>query len=167
MMQVETSLGGLAFQAEGGDAGAQYRLGVLFLLGESVDQDLEAAYQWLSRAADGQYPGASLLAEKLAARLRSELEPKKLEAKKSPIRFPAETRSWFQSAFAAAATLGRNATRSIAAVPMRLSFLRTWKYRMLGTSVSNLIARARFQFRTQPLDLPGRRREGFQFRDSL
>ena len=161
-MQVETSLGGLAFQAEGGDAGAQYRLGVLFLLGESVDQDLEAAYQWLSRAADGQYPGASLLAEKLAARLRSELEPKK-----RPIRFPTETRSWFQSAFAAAATLGRNATRSIAALTMRLSFLRIWKYRMLRTSVSNLIARARFQFRTQPLDLPGRRREGFQFRDSL
>jgi TPR repeat protein len=166
MMQVETSLGGLAFQAEGGDAGAQYRLGVLFLLGESVDQDLEAAYQWLSRAAAGQYPGALLLAEKLAARSRSEFEPK-LEPKKRPIRFPTETRSWFQSAFAAAATHGRNAARSIAAMPLRLSFLRTWKLIMRGTSVSNLIARVRFQFRTQPLDLPGRRREGFQFRDSL
>lgn len=167
-MQVETSLGGLAFQAEGGDAGAQYRLGVLFLLGESVDQDLEAAYQWLSRAAAGQYPGALLLAEKLAARSRSEFEPK-LEPKKRPIRFPTETRSWFQSAFAAATTHGRNAARSIAAMPMpmRLSFLRTCKRNMRATSVSNLIAKVRFQFRTQPLDLPGRRREGFQFRDSL
>jgi hypothetical protein len=166
MMQVETSLGGLAFQAEGGDAGAQYRLGVLFLLGEAVDQDLEAAYQWLSRAAAGQYPGAALLAEKLAARRRSELEPK-LERRKSPIRFPAETRGWFQSTSAAAATLGRNAARSIAAMSMRLSFLSTWKRSMRETSVENLIAKVRFQFRSQPLDLPGRRREGFQFRDSL
>lgn len=165
-MQVEASLGGLAFQAEGGDAGAQYRLGVLFLLGESVDQDPEAAYQWLSRAAAGQYPGASLLLEKLAARRRSELEPE-LEPGKKSIRFPAETRSWFHPPLTAASTVYRTAAGSIAALTMRLSFLRTWKGVMLKASVANLIARVRFQFRPQPMELPARRREGFQFRDSL
>jgi TPR repeat protein len=63
MVQAETDLGDLAFQAEGGDAGAQYRLGVVFLLGDSVEQDLEAANRWLTRAAARQYPGALALVQ--------------------------------------------------------------------------------------------------------
>ena len=41
----------LAFQAESGDAQAQYRMGVLFLLGERVQQDLGAAARWFRTSA--------------------------------------------------------------------------------------------------------------------
>jgi TPR repeat protein len=68
MTQVQTSLNDLALQAEGGDPGAQYSLGVLFLLGEGLEQDLEASYQWLARAACGQHPAAQSLVEKLVPR---------------------------------------------------------------------------------------------------
>ena len=64
MTKLQINLGELAFQAEGGDKSAQYRLGILFLLGESVEQDLDAAYRWLAKA--GQYNGAHLLVERLA-----------------------------------------------------------------------------------------------------
>jgi TPR repeat protein len=67
MKQTETSLGELAFQAEAGDTGAQYRIAVLFLLGEAVEQDLNAAYLWMKRAASGQHHGAQLLIESLAS----------------------------------------------------------------------------------------------------
>jgi hypothetical protein len=66
MKQVEISLGELAFQAEAGDPCAQYRIAVLFLLGESVEQDLNAAYLWMGRAASGQHHDAQLLVETLA-----------------------------------------------------------------------------------------------------
>jgi hypothetical protein len=66
MTQVQVSLNDLAFRAEGGDPGAQYSLGVLFLLGEGLEQDLEASYRWLARAACGQHPGAQSLVGKLA-----------------------------------------------------------------------------------------------------
>ena len=67
MKQTEISLGELAFQAEAGDPCAQYRMAVLFLLGESVEQDLNAAYLWMGRAASGQHPGAQALIENLAS----------------------------------------------------------------------------------------------------
>lgn len=63
MTKLQINLGELAFQAEGGDKSAQYRLGVLFLLGESVEQDPDAACRWLEKA--GQYNGAHLLVEQL------------------------------------------------------------------------------------------------------
>lgn len=52
-------------QAERGEAGAQYSLGVLFLLGEGVKQDLEIAYHWLSGAAS-QNQNAQMLIAKVA-----------------------------------------------------------------------------------------------------
>jgi len=48
----------LAYQAESGDAQAQYRLGVLFLLGERVEQDLGAARRWFHAAAANGNHGA-------------------------------------------------------------------------------------------------------------
>jgi len=62
--KLQINLSDLAFQAEGGDLSAQYRLGILFLLGESVEQDLDAAHSWLKRA--GRYRGADLMIEKIA-----------------------------------------------------------------------------------------------------
>jgi len=67
MTQGKSGLGDLAFRAEGGDAGAQYRLGVIFLLGEAAEQDTEAAYRWLVRAAVAGNEGARALVEKLIA----------------------------------------------------------------------------------------------------
>ena len=64
MTKLQINLGELAFQAEGGDKSAQYRLGILFLLGESVEQDLDAAYRWLQKAE--RYQDAHLLVERLA-----------------------------------------------------------------------------------------------------
>ena len=56
----------LAFQAQGGDPGAQYQLGVLFLLGDQVEQDPDAAYQWLAKAASVQHAGAQSLIDSVA-----------------------------------------------------------------------------------------------------
>jgi len=67
MTQGKSSLGDLAFRAEGGDVGAQYRLGVIFLLGELAEKDTEAAYKWLVRAAVAGNEGAGVLVEKLVA----------------------------------------------------------------------------------------------------
>src|SRR6202034_2195893 len=66
MTQHGTSPCDLAFQAEGGDPEAQYQLGVLFLLGDQVEQDPDAAYRWLARAASLQHAGAQSLAGKVA-----------------------------------------------------------------------------------------------------
>ena len=65
MTQHGTSPCDLAFQAEGGDPEAQYQLGVLFLLGDQVEQDPEAAYRWLARAASLQHVPAQSLAGKV------------------------------------------------------------------------------------------------------
>jgi TPR repeat protein len=65
-MQHGTSPCDLAFQAEGGDPEAQYQLGVLFLLGDQVEQDPDAAYRWLAKAASLQHAGAQSLAGKVA-----------------------------------------------------------------------------------------------------
>jgi len=51
----------LVFRAESGDVAAQYQLGVRFLLGDSMEQDLEAAYRWLALAAEGLHPDAQKL----------------------------------------------------------------------------------------------------------
>ena len=65
MTQHGTSPCDLAFQAEGGDPEAQYQLGVLFLLGDQVEQDPDAAYRWLARAASLEHAGAQSLAGKV------------------------------------------------------------------------------------------------------
>jgi len=65
MATSRTSLGELAFQAERGDAEAQYCLGVLFLLGDSVEQNPEAAYKWLAKAAAAQSSEAQSLVDRL------------------------------------------------------------------------------------------------------
>jgi TPR repeat protein len=154
MVQAETDLGNLAFQAEGGDAGAQYRLGVLFLLGDSVEQDLEAANRWLTRAAARQYPGALSLAEKLAT--WSQLES---EREKKSIRILA--RAWMKSRSSAAFRFYRNAIRSNCTSPLRVWTGRVWKIQ-----AQNLIATVCFQPQVEASELPTRRRERFQFRDS-
>lgn len=66
MPPIKTSLGDLAFQAEKGNAAAQYCLGVLFLLGDSFEQNPEAAYKWLAKAAAAQFPDAQLLVDRLS-----------------------------------------------------------------------------------------------------
>ena len=65
MRQVDKSLAELAFQADSGDADAQYCVGLVFLLGESVDQDFVAAYHWMARASAGGHIGAKSLAARL------------------------------------------------------------------------------------------------------
>jgi TPR repeat protein len=154
-MQAEAALGDLAFQAEGGDAGAQYRLGVLFLLGESVEQDLQAAHRWLTRAAERQYPGALSLTEKLAN--WSQLES---ERAKRSIPFTAFARARVRSSSSTALRFCRDAVQSI-----RVSFQRVLSRRGWKLQAQNLVARVRF--RSKASELPTRRREGFQFRDSL
>lgn len=153
-MQAETDLGNLAFQAEGGDACAQYRLGVLFLLGDSVEQDLEAANRWLTRAAARQYPGALSLAEKLAT--WSQLES---EREKKSIRILAL--AWMKSRSSAAFRFYRDAIRSIRTSPLRVWTGRVWKIQ-----AQDLIGNVRFQPQVEASGLPTRRRERFQFRDS-
>jgi TPR repeat protein len=98
---------------------AQYRLGVLFLLGDSVEQDLEAANRWLTRAAARQYPGALSLAEKLAT--WSQLES---EREKKSIRILA--RAWMKSRSSAAFRFYRDAIRSIGLVLEKLLNPRTY-----------------------------------------
>jgi TPR repeat protein len=83
--KLQINLSYLAFQAEGGDPSAQYRLGILFLLGESVEQDLDAAHSWLKRA--GRYRGADLLIEKIA--------------RYQAMRLPAKHSGWLESIGAA------------------------------------------------------------------
>jgi len=156
MVQAETDLGNLAFQAEGGDAGAQYRLGVLFLLGDSVEQDLEAANRWLTRAAARQYPGALSLAEKLAT--LSQLET---EREKKSIRFPALARAWMKSGSSVAFRFYQDATQSV-----RASSRRVWTGRVWKIQAHNLVAKVCFQPQVEASELPTRRRERFQFRDS-
>lgn len=156
-MQAESTLGELAFHAEGGDAGAQYRLGVLFLLGQSVEQDLEAAHRWLTRAAASQYSGALPLTEKLAVWRRLEAE-----RHEKSIRFPVRTRDWVTSAFVSASRLYREATQS-----NRAWLLQAWTDRAWKIQARNLVSKVRFQFQAEAPEFPARRREGFQFRDSL
>jgi Sel1 repeat len=51
----------LAFAAESGDADAQYRLGVLFLSGTRVEQNLNAAQRWFrAAAANGSGPAEAM-----------------------------------------------------------------------------------------------------------
>jgi hypothetical protein len=65
----------LALQAEAGDASAQYRLGVLFLLGSVINQDTEAACRWLLAAAAGNRRDAQALVERLAPFYGNAIEP--------------------------------------------------------------------------------------------
>jgi TPR repeat protein len=66
MTEVQANLNDLAFRAECGDPEAQYSMGVHCLLGELLQQDLDASYQWLMRAACGEHPAAQSLVGKLA-----------------------------------------------------------------------------------------------------
>lgn len=59
------SLETLTVEAEAGNAEAQYRLGVLLILGTSGEQNRDAAQRWLIRASANGYPGARELAIKL------------------------------------------------------------------------------------------------------
>jgi TPR repeat protein len=158
-MQAETTLGDLAFQAESGNAGAQYRMGVLFLLGESVEQDLQAAHRWLTKAAENQYPGAVLLAEKLANCNQTESASVKRSA------FPRITaREWMQSSLSVALGFYRSTLDSISASLRRILGVRAWKIRIWKTEARNLVAKIGY---SDTAEIPARRREGFQFRDSL
>lgn len=65
MTQMESRRGECVSRAEAGDTKAQFQLGVLFLLGESQPQDLEAAYRWLARASAGGLETAQSLVAKL------------------------------------------------------------------------------------------------------
>ena len=64
-MSETESLTELAFQAESGDAHAQYQLGVLFLSGERVEQDLDAARRWFHAAAANGNVGAEAMQKRL------------------------------------------------------------------------------------------------------
>lgn len=86
MTQPKPSLGDLAFRAEGGDVSAQYRLGVAFLLGELAEQDTDAAYRWLVRAAVGGNEGARALVERLIAGNLVSLEENNYSNTGSPVR---------------------------------------------------------------------------------
>jgi TPR repeat protein len=66
MTPVQASLNDLALRAESGDTEAQYSMGVHCLLGERLQQDLEASYQWLARAACGEHAAAQSLVGSLA-----------------------------------------------------------------------------------------------------
>jgi TPR repeat protein len=156
-MQAESTLGELAFHAEGGDAGAQYRLGVLFLLGQSVEQDLEAAHRWLTRAAANQYPGAFALTEKLAVWRRLEAE-----RQERSLSFPVRARDWMMSVFVSALRLYREEIQSSS-----MWLLQAWTDRAWKSQAKNLVSKVRFQFQAEAPEFPARRREGFQFRDSL
>jgi TPR repeat protein len=84
MKQHTTSPCDLAFQAEGGDSGAQYQLGVLFLLGDQVEQDPDAAYRWLAKAASAQHADAQSLLDKVA----------QWRAAEAPAKSPWYSREW-------------------------------------------------------------------------
>jgi TPR repeat protein len=75
MTEVHANLNDLAFRAESGDPSAQYSLGVIYLLGEAVGQDLAAANKWLGQAAHQQHPEAQVLAAKIAANPLAPLFP--------------------------------------------------------------------------------------------
>jgi TPR repeat protein len=154
-MQAEHTLSDLAFRAEGGDVSAQYRLGVLFLLGEVVEQDLHAAHRWLIRAADQQYPGALLLAEKLANWSQLKSKP----AKRS---IPPATliRERMESGFTTALRFYHGFIKSIYASILRAIRGLIWKIETQNVA-------AKIRFRSEAAEIPARRREGFQFRDSL
>lgn len=126
MTKLPINLGELAFQAEGGDKSAQYRLGVLFLLGESVEQDLDAAHRWLAKA--GQYNGANLLVERLTQYQAARRPEKQSEGVVS-------IGSLWRSAAGAIGHTGKiiGRTRDVLA------------RRLLALDASNRIARVRFQ----------------------
>ncbi|MBB6143613.1 TPR repeat protein [Silvibacterium bohemicum] len=158
-MQAETNLGDLAFQAEGGDASAQYRLGVLFLLGESVEQDLQAGHRWLTKAAENQYPGAVLLTKKLANcdHIESASEERSISARIT-------AREWMKSSSSVALAFYRRTLASIGRSAQQILDARVWKIRGWKTEARNLLAKVGY---SDTAEIPVRRREGFQFRDSL
>ena len=76
----------LALQAEAGDVSAQYRLGVLFLLGSGMEQDTEAACRWLLAAATGHHRGAQALVERLAPFYRDTTDDREAATKPRVLR---------------------------------------------------------------------------------
>jgi TPR repeat protein len=66
MRQIETSQCDLMLTAEAGDPEAQYQLGVVFLVGDQVEQDSEAAFRWLAKAAAAQHASARSLVDHVA-----------------------------------------------------------------------------------------------------
>jgi TPR repeat protein len=150
MKQMEMGLGELAFQAESGDACAQYRMATLFMLGETVEQDLNAAYLWMARAASAQHQGAQNLVEHLATS-RSCLEQSAMATPRSGIT--------------------ANAMRHLRTAAMRrsrslLSPTRTM-VSMLASLRQRLEANAAFRPRAEVVDFPARRTQGFEFPEVL
>jgi TPR repeat protein len=141
MKQAEPNLGDLAFHAASGNAEAQYSLGVRFLLGESVEQDLEAAYQWLTRAAVADYQDAQALAEELARHRVVIHGENKLGSPAASVRIFAG------SVYAVAAELGRDASLA----------LRRWLSSVRNVSVEKVVTKADSQLRAKVWQFPTRR----------
>jgi len=147
MKQVDINLGELAFQAEAGNPDAQYRMGVLFLLGESVEQDLNAAYLWMARAAAAQHQSALSLMNKLA-RCR-------------PTPAPIENHSGF-SMICYRGTILYSATTLRIRAFFNLAGQRSLVM-LTKDRVGKLVAKIRFRPEVEVVDFPARRKEGFQF----
>ena len=148
MKQTETSLGELAFQAEAGDPCAQYRIAVLFLLGESVEQDLNAAYLWMGRAASGQHHGAQILIESLAS-CRTLPKP----ARRAETQLGRVTR-------VLAATVVSSLRKAQTAVQ--------WAIIRLNESLARKReARMLSRRRGEPVDFPAHRSDGFEIPEAL
>lgn len=146
MKQVDKSVAELAFQADSGDAEAQYCMGLIFLLGESVDQDLDAAYKWMARAASGQHAGAKSLAAKLLLT-------------RSPIGGdePASRPGQIIEKAASLSTAFLLSTKTAVIAALRKTLL--WCERQAG----RLAAKVHFEARAEFPDFPARRTEGFEF----
>jgi hypothetical protein len=151
MKQTEISLGELAFQAEAGDPCAQYRMAVLFLLGESVEQDLNAAYLWMGRAASGQHPGAPALIESLAS----------CRALSKPARKTGGLPIFVDRATRVLATITISSLRKVQSAVQRTAImLRESLARKLGTRMPS-------RRRGEAIDFPAQRRDGFEIPEAL
>jgi hypothetical protein len=151
MRQAEVSLGELAFQAEAGDPCAQYSMAAMFLLGESVEQDLNAAYLWMARAASGQHRGAQMLIESLAL-CRAQAKSTK-KAGRLPI-------------------LAERATRVVATSMV-------WSLRKIQSTIQWMVVRLRESLARKPgvnmpsrrgdelIDFPAHRSDGFEIPEAL
>ncbi len=143
MKQTEINLGELAFQAEGGDPDAQYRMGVLFVLGESVEQDLNAAYRWIAKAAASQHSGARALLEKLTL------------FRNQPVRN--EVRSPFSIFMERVRSVRFGSSFALLTIPIQ----RTW-LRLQEVPVWSLATRFRSRLHADAADFPNRHSETFR-----
>jgi TPR repeat protein len=149
MRQVDNSLSELAFRADAGDGDAQYRMATLFLLGEEVEQDLNASYLWMARAAAGQHPGAQGLLEKLAlCRNVPGRDDKRVPLSKS-----------FAATRLSIATALQSAAASCIALVGTI-------VRLSENRARRVAARVRFTAAADVTDFPARRSEGFEYHEA-